>query len=87
MNNVPMSAGGYPLRREDLVAECCRLRGIVESLKDPVTVHVNMLRGTIAPITVRQAAHIAGDRMVEWLNGAEAFCPPPTDVSPKDSSQ
>ena len=46
-------------------------------LQDPTIVHVNMLRGIIAPITMRQCAHVHGAEMVEWLNRVEALEPPP----------
>lgn len=42
-----------------------------ETLTDPVVVFANMLRGIIAPITMRQAAHVAGDAEVKRLNAME----------------
>lgn len=47
-------------------------REMALKLLDPVAVHANMLRGIIAPITVRQAAHIAGEAEVTRLNQLEA---------------
>ena len=42
--------------------------GIAEKLKDPNVVHVNMLRGTIAPISFDALAHVLGDEAKrEWL--------------------
>jgi len=41
---------------------------IQEKLKDPNVVHVNMLRGTIAPITFDQLAHVLGDEATaKWI--------------------
>jgi len=41
---------------------------ILAKLKDPSAVHVNMLRGTIAPITFDQLAHVLGDESTnEWI--------------------
>ena len=41
---------------------------IQAKLKDPVAVHVNMLRGTIAPITFDQLAHVLGDEATAaWI--------------------
>src|SRR5690606_4558266 len=41
---------------------------IQAKLKDPNVVHVHMLRGTIAPITFDQLAHILGDETTaEWI--------------------
>ncbi len=38
------------------------------SLQDPEAVHVAMLRGTIARISMRQCAHLYGDRVMEAFN-------------------
>ena len=43
---------------------------LLENLKDSNIVHVNMLRGIIARITMRQCAHVHGAAMVEWFNRA-----------------
>lgn len=40
-------------------------KALVEKLRDPVAVHVNMLRGIIAPITMLQCAHVIGNGEVE----------------------
>lgn len=52
---------------------------LLRQLQDPAVVHANMLRGIIAPISIRQAAHIAGETWVTWLNEAEARLPPPKE--------
>jgi hypothetical protein len=57
-----------------------------QSLKDPSAVHVNMLRGIIAPITMRQCAHVYGRVMVEWLNRVEEWESMPAHVAPQVNS-
>jgi len=49
----------------DLAEVAKKLR---EGLQDPDTVHVAMLRGTIAMISMRQCAHLHGDKMMEAFN-------------------
>jgi len=45
-------------------------------LKDPATVHVNMCRGVIAPITFDMLAHVLGDEATAaWLESRRASAP------------
>ena len=55
------SISGEWVRFDDYAAIEARLEALVSSLKDPVIVHTNILRGTIA-LTKAQAIHIAGLR-------------------------
>ena len=55
------SISGEWVRFDDYAAIEARLEALVSSLKDPVIVHTNILRGTIA-LTRAQAIHIAGLR-------------------------
>jgi len=59
---------------------------MLRALADPVVVHANMLRCNIAAITMRQCAHVWGERMVDWLNRAEEREPIPPH-GPKSTLQ
>lgn len=61
------------LEQSEIDKEVDPLVAEVAKLKDPAVVHVNMLRGIIAPISMEQCAHVHGAEMVERWRAFEEY--------------